>query len=153
MHRLWKESQQKLVFLHNNLEHSDRWRGQLSLSLQLLVCKQTNKQTNKHSTNILIFNKNSKYHCHCRYITRVCRPARKHISVEILCAGIKQIATLCYHQHKLNGANLKHGAMNIIPLNIWKTNNLTFQKVTKSFNNVLGNRSKLKSPRYSSKFL
>ena len=43
-----------------------------------------------------------------------------HISVEILCAGIKQIATLCYHQYKLNGANLKDGALNKIPLNIRK---------------------------------
>ena len=49
----------------------------------------------------------------------LCRPATKDISVEILCASIKQIATLCYHQYKLNGANLKDGAMNIIPLNIW----------------------------------
>ena len=48
-------------------------------------------------------------------------PVTKHISVEILRVGIKQIATLCYHQYKLNGANLKDGAMNIIPLNIRKT--------------------------------
>ena len=39
-------------------------------------------------------------------------PVTKHISVEILRVGIKQIATLCYHQYKLNGANLKDEAMN-----------------------------------------
>ena len=48
----------------------------------------------------------------------LCRPATKDIWVEILRASIKQIATLCYHQYKLNGANLKDGAMNIILLNI-----------------------------------
>ena len=45
-------------------------------------------------------------------------PVTKHISVEILRVGIKQIATLCYHQYKLNGANLKDEAMNAILLNI-----------------------------------
>ena len=45
-------------------------------------------------------------------------PVTKHICVEILRVGIKQIATLCYHQYKLNGANLKDEAMNAILLNI-----------------------------------
>ena len=68
------------------------------------------------------FPKNSKYQ-RCRYYkSGLCRPATKDISVEILRASIKQIATLCYHQYKLNGANLKDGAMNIIPLNIRKPN-------------------------------
>ena len=90
---------------------NDRWR-QLSLSLQILVY-------NKHPTKIFLSKRIP--NTTPSGITRVFRPATKRISVEILRAGINQIATLCYHQYKLNGANLKDGAMNIIPLNIWKT--------------------------------
>ena len=104
LHRLWKESYQKLVFLHN-LE----WQMEATFSLCRFWFTTKQQTSNKDCS----FQKNSKSMPPCY---------KTHFCWNIVTAGINQIATLCYHQYKLNGANLKDGAMNIIPLNIRKPN-------------------------------